>query len=59
MYEGNWKSNKLIIITKDDLKNGIGKLTISNGDVYEGEWAYGKKTGRGVYSFKNKEKYEG
>ena len=31
-YIGQWK---------DDKRNGIGKYTFSNGEIYEGDWCNG------------------
>jgi hypothetical protein len=38
---------------------GMGKLELKNGDVYEGEFANGKMEGRGVYTFANGIVHEG
>lgn len=34
-------------------------MYFSNGDVFEGEWNNGRKSGRGVYKFANGDAYEG
>ncbi|MBQ9008415.1 MAG: TIR domain-containing protein, partial [Clostridia bacterium] len=46
----NWKNNKI---------NGLGKMTYSNGDVYEGEWKDDKRNGQGKMSYSNGDVYEG
>ena len=43
---------------KDGLRSGKGKLTYSDGSVFEGEFLYGRKNGYGVYSGENTS-YEG
>ncbi|ESN93808.1 hypothetical protein HELRODRAFT_180459 [Helobdella robusta] len=34
-----------------DMKEGVGTLIYSNGDVYRGNWESGKKHGKGLYFF--------
>lgn len=34
-------------------RHGHGKAHFPNGDVYEGEYAEGKRSGVGIYRFKN------
>ena len=48
--EGEWKDNKI---------HGQGKMTYSNGDIYEGEWKDNKIHGRGRLTLTNGEIYEG
>ena len=43
-YDGEFVDNKF---------HGNGKYVFNNGDVYEGEYKYGKKNGTGKYSNKN------
>ena len=33
----------------DDMANGYGRLFLSDGDVYEGEWNNDKTEGKGTY----------
>ena len=33
-------------------RHGTGKATLSNGDVYEGQYEKGQRHGEGVYKFK-------
>ncbi|CEG43882.1 Phosphatidylinositol-4-phosphate 5-kinase [Plasmopara halstedii] len=40
-------------------KNGLGKMTFSNGDVYHGEWTADKMTGEGSYMYANGDIYSG
>mmetsp|Transcript_15842 Transcript_15842/g.23850 ORF Transcript_15842/g.23850 Transcript_15842/m.23850 type:complete len:231 (-) Transcript_15842:87-779(-) len=42
-YEGNYK---------DGARNGVGKMTYPNGDIYEGEWLDNKMHGEGTYIYK-------
>ena len=35
------------IVFKDEIKNGRGKFTYPNGDVYDGEWKNDKRHGKG------------
>lgn len=41
------------------LRDGVGRLTFSGGDVYEGEFYYGEITGIGSYYYKNGDVYAG
>ncbi|KAL4467009.1 hypothetical protein ABPG74_010606 [Tetrahymena malaccensis] len=41
-YYGQWKNDK---------KDGEGRYTYANGDVYSGQWQNGKKHGEGTYVF--------
>ena len=36
----------------NDLKEGQGKYTYGNGDVYKGQWKAGKRHGKGAYTYK-------
>lgn len=51
IYEGE--------VNKRNKPHGYGKLVRNDGEVYEGEWKYGKKDGKGTYTFANGERYEG
>ena len=42
-----------------DKKEGKGKMTYSNGDVYDGEWKYDRRNGLGTLFFKNGSQYKG
>ena len=42
-FEGNYK---------DGLKDGFGKMTFPNGDIYEGEWKENVINGEGSYTYK-------
>ena len=33
-------------------RHGLGKATLPNGDVYEGNYSKGKREGEGTYKFK-------
>ncbi|CAM6128771.1 unnamed protein product [Calypogeia fissa] len=51
VYNGEWANDK---------RNGIGTLTMVNGNVYIGHWVDDMKEGLGVFYYKEKEsKYEG
>lgn len=41
------------------MKHGKGKLTLANGDVYEGNYENSKKSGIGKYTYANGDVYEG
>jgi len=50
-YEGKYADGK---------KNGLGKMTFPNGDVYFGEWKDNKMDGEGTYTYsKTKDVYSG
>jgi hypothetical protein len=50
-YEGEWKNN---------LKNGIGKMTFGTDAEYTGHFDDGKRSGEGVYKYlKTKDLYSG
>ena len=49
-YKGFWKNN---------LMNGYGTYTFSDGSIYEGEWENNKRHGFGILTFPNNEKYLG
>lgn len=54
-YIGNFRNNKF---------HGKGRYNLSNGDVYDGDWVDGKRTGKCVYVFGEQsdfygERYEG
>ena len=34
-------------------RHGHGRATFPNGDVYEGEYSFGKRHGKGSYRYKN------
>ena len=34
-----------------DKRNGVGKYTYVNGDIYEGDWENNLRHGHGVYTF--------
>jgi hypothetical protein len=36
-------------LTKNGLFNGKGRMTHSNGDIYQGDWKDGKAYGKGVF----------
>ena len=40
-------------------REGRGKYTFADGDVYEGEYKNGKKEGRGKFTFASGDVYEG
>lgn len=42
-YEGTFYNNE---------KHGRGKFTFCNGDVYDGDYINGKRTGNGIYFWK-------
>ena len=45
---------------KDKLRNGKGRMTYANGDIYQGDWVNGKAHGNGVFLDKaNATLYEG
>ncbi len=44
VYEGERNAQKQ--------RHGRGKNTFPNGDVYEGEYAKGKRCGKGTYTWK-------
>ena len=48
-YVGEW----------DDLRNGQGTNTWSNGFEYTGDWKEGKRSGQGTLKMPNGEKYVG
>ena len=35
----------------NDVRQGFGKYTYANGDIYEGEWESNMKQGQGTYTF--------
>lgn len=49
-YVGDWHN---------DLKDGSGIYSWTNGDIYSGEWIKDQRTGKGIYTWANGEKYEG
>jgi hypothetical protein len=50
-YEGAYADGK---------KNGVGKMTYPNGDIYHGEWKDNKMEGEGTYTYaKTKDIYSG
>lgn len=40
-------------------KEGVGKLTFANGDIYYGQWSRGLREGQGEYIWKSGAKYKG
>ena len=44
MYEGDWV---------DDVRSGLGVLTMANGDRYEGHWLADQKEGPGRYFYRS------
>lgn len=46
-------------LDEDDRRNGYGKCTYYNGDIYEGLWRDDKPHGRGVYYWRLGGRYEG
>ena len=55
VFEGNLVDNHF------DPENiqGNYKLTLSSGDIYEGEWLNDKASGKGTYTHSNGAKYVG
>lgn len=51
MYKGT--------LTQKKQREGTGKFSYLNGDVYEGEWKYDKRHGTGKIKFSNGDIYEG
>lgn len=49
-FEGAYVSGK---------KNGLGKMTFSNGDVYHGEWMADKMSGEGSFMYANGDIFSG
>jgi hypothetical protein len=43
----------------DGMREGIGKLVLENGDIYEGNWKKGQKSGHGIYLYSSGLKYNG
>ncbi|MEM6725979.1 MAG: caspase family protein [Bacteroidota bacterium] len=59
---GIWEKLELVKdfdCKKGDCKNGTGTYTYYNGDVYEGEFADGKRHGKGKLTTKSGDVYEG
>jgi len=56
-YKGEVKRE--YIIFGDYIIEGVGSLTYSDGDKYEGEWKDGQKHGQGTYTWSNGNKYVG
>jgi len=56
-YKGEVKRE--YIIFGDYIREGVGSLTYSDGDKYEGEWKDGQKHGQGTYTWSNGNKYVG
>ena len=46
-------------IDDNGLRNGKGKYTYANGDVYVGEYRNGRKNGKGIYEWVNGNVYDG
>ena len=47
-YEGEWK---------DNVKQGIGKMTYNGVGAYHGYWENGRRHGEGVFTYKNGDVY--
>ena len=56
-YKGEVKRE--YIIFGDYIREGVGSLTYSDGDKYEGKWKDGQKNGQGTYTWSNGDKYVG
>ena len=56
-YKGEVKRE--YIIFGDYIREGVGSLTYSDGDKYEGEWKDGQKHGNGIMDWGNGEVDEG
>ena len=56
-YKGEVKRE--YIIFGDYIREGVGSLTYSDGDKYEGEWKDGQKNGQGTFTWSNGRKYVG
>ena len=56
-YKGEVKRE--YIIFGDYIREGVGSLTYSDGDKYEGKWKDGKKHGQGTFTWSNGNKYVG
>ena len=56
-YKGEVKRE--YIIFGDGLPEGLGSLTVPDGEKYVGEWKVGLPNGQGTYTFSNGEKYVG
>ena len=56
-YKGEVKRE--YIIFGDYIREGVGSLTYSDGDKYEGKWKDGGKHGQGTYTWSNGNKYVG
>ena len=39
--------------------HGIGKMFFVSGEIYDGDWQNGQRTGRGRFQFEEGEYYEG
>jgi hypothetical protein len=46
-------------VNKNDQPDGAGKAVYKNGNVYDGEWTFGKFDGKGTLTFANGEVYTG
>ena len=46
------------VVIKANTGDGTGKLTMANGDVYEGQWVNNKRQGRGTYTYSEQQKQE-
>ncbi len=41
------------------MKNGLGKITFRNGDIYSGDWLNDTRSGIGKINYSNGDQYEG
>ena len=53
IYEGDFTANK------SNKEHGYGKVTQFDGQRYEGDWKEGKRTGKGIKTWSNGDRYEG
>ena len=58
IYEGSWSGRIIANYIYYDI-SGFGKITYKNKEEYEGEFEYAKRTGEGVFKYKNGNKYLG
>jgi hypothetical protein len=60
-YEGQIKypNGKYERQIKDGIRDGYGKMTYKNGDIFEGKWDMNIKDGKGKMTYTNGDVYEG